>query len=146
MGIVRIGYVGRRAVCSALLMVPIASCAEEWRFQPEPETFTAATARIAGTDHVIASVDSTFFGIVQPLIGRRFVAEDYAATPRAVAALSHAFWMEHFAGQPGVIGSSLEVDGVTRTIVAVMPQDIALPEGVVLWIPRRDMPEDARRP
>jgi hypothetical protein len=43
--------------------------------------------------------------------------------------------MERFDGRPEVIGSTLEVEGVSRTVIGIMPQGVDVPDDVVLWIP-----------
>jgi hypothetical protein len=43
------------------------------------------------------------------------------------AVLSHAFWRRAFAGSPDVLGESLVLDGVARTIVGVLPPESGLP-------------------
>jgi predicted permease len=75
-----------------------------------------------------ARVDSAFlptFGIV-PLAGRNFtVAEDRPNAP-AVALLSFGFWMDRFAGDPGVIGRSIPIDQQPTTIIGVLPRGFEL--------------------
>lgn len=74
---------------------------------------------------------------VQPLHGRTFLrAEEIppgaherdpetwtpVTTPsQPVVILSHGFWQRHFQGDPGVLGTSLELDRQPLTIVGVMP-------------------------
>jgi predicted permease len=63
---------------------------------------------------------------VKPLLGRNFVAqEDQPNGPRAVL-LYHGFWLSRFGGNPAVIGQTMEVEGVARTIVGVLPADFNL--------------------
>lgn len=106
-------------------------------FDPAPESYTASRAMIEGVagERTIASVDSTFFGRNLPMLGRTFVSADYGDR-RPVAVLSHGFWVERFGERPEVIGSHLEVAGVARTVVGVMPGGVDVPEAVALWIPR----------
>lgn len=109
---------------------------DEPAFSPAPESFTEAQVMIAGVgeERTIARVDSTFFGMHAPLLGRDFVPQDYEGrTP--VALLSHPFWEERFEARPEIIGTHLVVGGVERTIVGVMPAGVDVPAGVALWIP-----------
>jgi len=82
----------------------------------------------------IARVDSTFFGIVMPMLGRRFLPQEHEEGS-AVVILSNPFWMEQLGGYPEVIGSELEVGGQVRQVVGIMPPGVDVPPGVALWIP-----------
>jgi hypothetical protein len=123
------------SIC-AVLLLSFAACADPPGFSPAPESYRASAVSIDGVtgERTIARVDSTFFGRNLPMLGRVFISQDYEnANP--VAILSHHFWMERFDGRPEVIGSTLEVAGVSRTVIGIMPQGVDVPDDVVLWIP-----------
>ena len=63
----------------------------------------------------------TFFG-VRPLFGRMIEPFD-AGHP--VVVLNYRFWQRRFAGDPHVIGRTLEMDHDSYTIVGVMPRSFA---------------------
>ncbi len=71
------------------------------------------------------SVTSNFFAIlgVQPQIGRLPLAEEEARSD-PVTLLSNAFWREHFAADPAVIGRTVKLNGKPRTVVGVMPSAV----------------------
>src|SRR5580658_9925979 len=69
-----------------------------------------------------------------PLLGRVFTAEDERSGAPLVM-LSHAVWQARYAGDPSVIGKTVRVDEVPRTIVGVMPAGMRFPEDTSLWIP-----------
>jgi hypothetical protein len=114
------------------------ACAGTARFEPPSDSYMTQTAQVEGdpTARVIASIDSTFFGGTAPLLGRSFVRDDYTVQGDHVALISFAFWHERFAARPDVIGTRLQVDGVPRVVVGILPQSIDVPEEVALWIPR----------
>ena len=61
-----------------------------------------------------------------------------------VAIISDALWRQRFAGDPGVIGRVISVEGVGRQIVGVMPPGFRFPSPEVrLWIPLHLDPNDA---
>jgi predicted permease len=62
---------------------------------------------------------------VAPLLGRHFTAAEAARGQFAV--LSHALWTSQFGGDPGVIGTSVQLDGVPHTVIAVMPPSFQFP-------------------
>lgn len=68
---------------------------------------------------------------VQPALGRNFVAqEDQPHGPRAVM-LYHSFWLSRFGGDPAVIGRTMEVEGVARPIVGVLPAGFDLGQAAI---------------
>jgi putative ABC transport system permease protein len=79
---------------------------------------------------IVRNVTDRFFATlgVAPLLGRTFgEGEDRPGAPKSVV-LSHAFWQRHFHGDSRVIGRSALLDGVSHTIVGVMPASFAFPE------------------
>jgi predicted permease len=69
-----------------------------------------------------------------PLLGRVFTTED-ERTGASVVMLSHGVWQDRYGGDPSVIGKTVRVDEVPRTIVGVMPAGMRFPEDTSLWIP-----------
>ena len=101
--------------------------------------------RLAG-----ASVSSSFFDIlgVPALLGDPFHAG--RADDRA-AVISYALWMRRFAGDAGIVGRQVTLNGKARTIVAVMPRQFEWPAITAasgsspardVWVPAavRDVP------
>ena len=72
---------------------------------------------------------------VKPVIGRAFSAEDDRPSGPPVALISYAFWQRHFAGNAGVIGQSLNLDGRSYSIAGVMPPGFDLPGAAEIWTP-----------
>jgi putative ABC transport system permease protein len=78
------------------------------------------------------------FGIlrVPPELGRSFVEDDGKPGAEPVAVLSHGLWRSRFGGDRRAVGSRIQVDGVTRTVVGVMPESFRFPTSdVQLWVP-----------
>ena len=79
-----------------------------------------------------------------PLLGRTFT-EDEAAPPNGalVALLSHGLWQRRYGGDPGIVGRTIQVDGVAREVVGIAPAGFRLPtdfgegaaEPAELWLP-----------
>jgi putative ABC transport system permease protein len=63
-----------------------------------------------------------FFGI-RPMLGRGFGPAEWQRQ-RHVMLLGYRFWRERFAGDPGVIGRGVELNGVDYTVIGVIPADI----------------------
>lgn len=72
---------------------------------------------------------------VRPALGRFFTPdEDRAGGPPAVV-LGHGLWKERFGGDEQILGRTLRLDGVARTIVGVMPEAGDFPGGVRVFVP-----------
>ena len=72
-----------------------------------------------------------------PLLGRSFGPDDAAAGAPAVAMLSYDVWQRDYAGARDVLGRSITLDGVSHTIVSVMPArwDAFAPVRADVWFP-----------
>jgi putative ABC transport system permease protein len=73
---------------------------------------------------------------VRPALGRGFLPdEDQAGKDRVVVA-SDGFWRRHFAADPRALGESIPLDGVSYTLVGVMPPEFVFPlKATQLWTP-----------
>ncbi len=82
-------------------------------------------------------VTASFFNTmrVQPVIGRAFEPREEGPNAAPVAILSHALWHSAFAGDPGIIGRVLRLNGAPHTVVGVMPPRFSLPAGAEIWLP-----------
>ena len=60
---------------------------------------------------------------ITPALGRFFSAEE-AVRRAPVVVLGNEFWRSRFAGDPGIIGRSLLLDGVPTTVIGVMPPGV----------------------
>ena len=60
---------------------------------------------------------------VQPLVGRRFDAEDDSTRSPERVMLAHAYWLRKFGGDPGAVGRLLTVEGKPMEIIGVLPPD-----------------------
>lgn len=84
-------------------------------------------------------VSADFFDVlgVQPAYGRAFTPEEDQPGNQVII-LSHAAWMAHFGGDPGVVGQTFTVDGLPTTLIGVLPENFS---NLMLW-----GPGDAFRP
>ncbi|MGH7709766.1 MAG: ABC transporter permease [Gemmatimonadaceae bacterium] len=75
---------------------------------------------------------------VSPLLGRNFTdAEDLPNGPEVVI-ISEAMWRNRFAADHGIIGRTVEINGLARQIIGVMPERFRFPAaGTQLWLPLR---------
>jgi predicted permease len=93
-----------------------------------------------------AFVTGAFFSQtrLKPLLGRALEPRDAIPGAEPVAVLSHDLWRTRFNLDPEVLGRTLRVNGVTSTIVGVMPQGVAYPDAQ-LWVPVREKLQEVAR-
>lgn len=73
----------------------------------------------------------------RPQLGRGFSeGEGEAGGPNAVV-ISHGFWQRRFGGDPEVLGKSVDINSIPRTVVGVMPSDFHFLTGAEVWLPMR---------
>ena len=72
---------------------------------------------------------------VRPLLGRTLLESDSAPGAPDVVVLTEGYWRRRFGGDRAAVGRTLRLNGVTNTIVGVMPASVQVPPGAVLWAP-----------
>jgi len=96
--------------------------------------------------HLLGSaVSANFFSLLDApaKIGRAFAPGENRPGSDRVVILGHALWQSRFAGDPGVIGRSIMIDGVARQVVGVMAPEFNFPSTKTqFWIPARFDPAD----
>ena len=79
----------------------------------------------------LAKVESSdnFFDVfgIPPLLGRTFAKDEDQPGKNDVAVLSYEVWQQQFASQPSVIGRTIRLDGLSYTVVGVMPAGFRYP-------------------
>ncbi len=75
------------------------------------------------------------------LLGRTLTLDDARPDATPVFVMSHKLWVGRFGGDPGVLGTRLVLNGVSTTLVGVMPPRISK-LGAEVWLPVRLDPAD----
>ena len=75
---------------------------------------------------------------VSPQLGRSFSAEEGELSGPNVILISDRYWQRRYGGSPDVLGRTLVVSGVPRTIVGVMPAGFHLLYDVDVWGPMQN--------
>jgi putative ABC transport system permease protein len=69
----------------------------------------------------------------RPALGRAFTDDEGTQGHDDRAILSYPLWKRRFGGDPSVIGRTVQLNGVTHTIIGVMGEDFIFPPGAELW-------------
>ncbi|MEM7414223.1 MAG: ABC transporter permease [Gemmatimonadota bacterium] len=84
---------------------------------------------------LLASWDFLHMTGVAPLLGRLPAQDDVRPGAPPVIVLPHAAWVTFGGASPEVIGQPIEVGGIRRTVIGVMPEGFGFPWSDDLWIP-----------
>jgi putative ABC transport system permease protein len=93
--------------------------------------FNPGTAALQGADRAerveIARITAGFFTTlgVHPQLGRAFSAEEDLKGSDGVVLLSAATFRRRFGGDPAAVGRSITLDGESRRIIGVLPEDFS---------------------
>src|SRR5262245_20635846 len=91
----------------------------------EPERFAGA--------RVSANLPSVLG--VQPILGRSFAPEEDRPGNNSVVLIGEGLWQRRFGGDPGIIGRTLMLNGISCTVIGVMPQSFRFPRVAEIWRP-----------
>lgn len=75
---------------------------------------------------------------LKPVIGRYFVEDEVLSREEGLVLLTESYWRSRYGADPGVLGKSIVLNGLGRTIVGVVPADYRagfLSEGVDVILP-----------
>jgi putative ABC transport system permease protein len=71
----------------------------------------------------------------RPIMGRAFLDGEDQQGAAKVVMLSEEAWRDRFGADRGILGRSLTLDGVSYTVIGIIPRNLAYPLGEDLWIP-----------
>jgi predicted permease len=91
-------------------------------------------------------VTPSFFDVLQvaPTEGRGFLPEEERSGEEPVVILSHGLWERAFGGDADALDRTVDMNGVQRRVVGVMPEDFGYPDREAqAWIPLEVDPAQA---
>jgi hypothetical protein len=128
------------------------SPAEYWEFAEINHSFSVVGAFVIGDVNLAAhdqprrvtraAVNAELLEAlsVQPEHGRWFRREETRAGGPALVMLSHNLWQSAFGAREDLVGRTIEVDGVTREVIGIMPARFDLMDRQVeVWLPLRSL-------
>ena len=103
-------------------------------------THTGDPIRLTGT--AVSAELLTILG-TRPELGRTFSSGEDSPGRDNFVVLSHDLWQRRFGGDPGIIGRAIDLEGVSRQVVGVMPPDFHFPSAKTqLWVPLHNEPDN----
>ena len=84
------------------------------------------------------TVTGNFFSVlgVRPLQGRVFTDQESWRGEERVVVISHRTWRERFSGDPAIVNQTIQLNGLPRRVVGIMPEGFAFPAREVdYWQP-----------
>jgi predicted permease len=96
--------------------------------------------RLTGT---LASAELFSVLGTHPELGRIFYRGEDAAGQDNYVVLSHALWQQRFGSDTSIIGRAIEIEGVSRQVLGVMPADFRFPSPKTqIWLPLHNDPRN----
>jgi putative ABC transport system permease protein len=82
-------------------------------------------------------VSADFFGTlgVAPALGRGFIASEETLGAHRRAVLGYGLWQRRFAGDPAILGQTVNLNGEPYDVVGVAPSGFDFPMGAQVWVP-----------
>jgi hypothetical protein len=72
---------------------------------------------------------------VAPILGRTFLPAEEQPGKEPVMLISHRMWQDRFQADPKILGRTVTLSALPRTIVGVMPNGFHFPENSDVWLP-----------
>jgi predicted permease len=118
----------------------------DWKKQSASFTDVAAFVTASynltesGPPEKLAAIETTanLFEVldIEPIVGRALRSEDDAADAPPVVVLSDRIWRSRFGADRSIVGHTIVLNGLARTVVGVIPSDFQFPnQNAVAWLP-----------
>ncbi|HUK91136.1 MAG TPA: ABC transporter permease, partial [Blastocatellia bacterium] len=127
----------------------------DWRNQnhvfEQIAAYASTRVNIDGIDHPesvpAAVVSYNLFNLlgIDPIVGQGFKPEDDKPGMGAYALIGYDLWRRTFGSDQGIIGRSLTLNGIPRTVIGVMPPGLKFPKDEEIWFPIGFDPQAANR-
>ena len=100
----------------------------------EPERVMAARAA------------ANFFELLgaKPMLGRVFLPEDARSGPSQTVVLSYGLWKRRYGADRTIVGQTIKLDGLGRTVIGVMDKKFHFPVSVEMWVPWTMDPQESQ--
>jgi putative ABC transport system permease protein len=72
---------------------------------------------------------------IRPVLGRTFSSTDDQPGRERIVVIGQALWARRFGANPGIVGTSVLLDGAPHTVIGVAPAGFDFPVGAESWTP-----------
>jgi putative ABC transport system permease protein len=128
----------------------------DWREQQKVfddlAAYYSSSINVAGTDGLPERYDGAFVTAntfemlgAQPILGRGFRPGEDLASAEPVIIFGYEVWENRYQSDPSLIGRTVRANGVTMTVIGVMPEGFGFPQLHNVWIPLRMDPLSLER-
>jgi predicted permease len=114
---------------------------EENRIFEDIGAYDTATLNWSGSEQPeqldAAQVTPSFFRVLgtQPMVGRYLAAGEQGKKAPPVVVVSYTFWRSRLGSDRRIVGKTVTLDGLSNTVIGVMPQGFDYPHGTQIWKP-----------
>ena len=108
-----------------------------WRHDQKPFSGFTSSTGVSNCDltedHPVrlacGNVDANFLPTfeIQPILGRNFTREEDRPNAPRVALLTYGLWQSRFAGDRGVVGRTISLDGTPTRVLGILPSNFEFP-------------------
>ncbi|MCP4659166.1 MAG: ABC transporter permease [bacterium] len=121
--------------------------AEYWDYRAESTLYDEVAAYaerpavLTGAGEPLRLISGHVTASLWPVLGRRphlgrTFGEEEEEEDAPVVVLSHGLWQRRFGGEPEIVGRTIQLDGIPRTVIGVMPAGFRFPyPEIELWVP-----------
>ncbi|HEV2130734.1 MAG TPA: ABC transporter permease, partial [Longimicrobiaceae bacterium] len=90
----------------------------------------------------VAEITASGFRLARtpPLLGRYLIPEDERDGAPSVVVIGHDAWQSHFAGDPDIVGRTIQLGTTPHVVAGVMPEGFRFPVSHQFWTPLRADP------
>jgi putative ABC transport system permease protein len=91
---------------------------------------------------LVAEITASAFAIARTpaALGRHLLQTDEPESAAPVVVIGHRAWQSRFGGDGDIVGKMINLGGVPRTVVGVMPEGFTFPDYHQFWVPLRENP------
>jgi putative ABC transport system permease protein len=86
----------------------------------------------------VAEVTANMFSLLEApaALGRTFLPEEGREVGEPVVVMAHDLWQARYGSDPDILGTTVMLDGISRTVIGIMPATFVFPfGGVDIWEP-----------
>ena len=95
---------------------------------------------------MIARAAANFFAALgaKPMLGRVFLPQDERSSQNQTVVLSYGLWQRRYGADRAIVGQTIKLDGLSRTVIGVMDKKFNFPVSIEMWVPWTMDPQESQ--